>query len=561
MIRKQMIGRAAGLALCGALLTTSLSGCGIIRKFLGQQQTTQTTTTPNHHTSGIELPEVKQEDEVSSESELLHPMIRYFTDSVADVDYNTLVSTKYSYAVLSPEDAAAYPALALALDTYGSKMEEEHERMFEEESREIKDYIDTYGYADYSYTNELNSFVLRADKVCFSVLECDYYYGGGAHGWSGYGGVNYDTQTGKELDASDVISDMDAFKEYYVDAIMNQVDDDYLARENVEEYWEEMKAGTWGWNMVMDYEGITFYIAPGNLTAYAAGVLQVRLNYVNQADLIVDKYEQVPKEYIVELSPFQTSYIDYDMDGVEETLNVGYTENEYNIEGVSVVADNKECYAEIYGYKIRPFYVRTNGKSYLYVWANSENDWQRFELFDLNGSVATYTGNMYSRFLLSGEYDWYESSSVDGGWMNRYTQMTLTDPNFMPLSYRVDKFSTTEGYIECHVDPTGAIVDNENYFDVSEDCFDRWFTNTEKYPLEVTALMDVTAYEVLSNGTVGNETVIPSGDMVTFVGTDDDTFADVLYDGRVLRIYFTGDYNNIQGYDIFDVFEGVFFAG
>ncbi|MBR5268187.1 MAG: hypothetical protein IKU20_08345, partial [Lachnospiraceae bacterium] len=121
-------------------------------------------------------------------------------------DYQLICSAIRDSVRLGDDDAKQYPELTKALEAL-TQQKIEH---MEASAKQMKDLFGE-GDPDYEsyFADEELLFVQRADSRVFSVREEFYSYSGGIHPMFGAVGYNYDTQTGKKLELTDVVTDFE----------------------------------------------------------------------------------------------------------------------------------------------------------------------------------------------------------------------------------------------------------------------------------------------------------------------------------------------------------------
>ena len=96
-------------------------------------------------------------------------------------------------------------------------------------------------------------------------------YLGGAHGYSGYAGMNYDPESGKLLKLSELVAEEGAFKEKVKEEVLSRYPD--VEKDLTEAYFQEKSLDDMIWTA--GCEGITCYFDAYTLGPYAMGTQNV----------------------------------------------------------------------------------------------------------------------------------------------------------------------------------------------------------------------------------------------------------------------------------------------
>lgn len=160
--------------------------------------------------------------------------------------------------------------------------------------------------------------VARADSAVVSLCDETYQYTGGAHGTSYLDGVNFDAQTGKKLEISDILLDYEIFKTDATDRIIYYLQenhgDELFAdyRQTVENLWEE--GGQLSW--YLDGSGIVIVLQEYSVGAYSMGRQEVHLPYSEFKQYIKEAYLPQDAEGVGRFEENQEIYLN--LPGFEE---------------------------------------------------------------------------------------------------------------------------------------------------------------------------------------------------------------------------------------------------
>ena len=311
-----------------------------------------------------------------------------------------LVQSEYSHVTLWQEDAAKYPELAEALEQTANmvkrSMEDEYDNLCTTAREELP-------WAGETSVSTLDIQVRRADSVVLSLLSDSYSDYGWIEDFRGMHGTNYDAPTGLELALNDVVD----VNNDLADAVANELNShqwagDFDYRDAVQAYFANTPYDGFSWTL--DYNGVTFYFADGDLEEAGNGGKTATVSFTQYPELFNEKYMAVPAAYMVEL-PMDSSYFtDLDGDGDLEELNVtGYFDSDvgmYTKFGVYADADGSYHYEDCFADGFIPYYVKTaDGKHYLYLFCEQDEGsgsipMMLLVVFDVSGGRLTRVGEM-----------------------------------------------------------------------------------------------------------------------------------------------------------------------
>ncbi len=292
-------------------------------------------------------------------------------------DSAILVRSDYTDVTLDKSLEKDYPLLTKVLSETSvmrkRAMEEEKDNLI---SVAIEEFANNS--VDFStYVSALDVQVRRADSVAVSILE-DY----GTEGSRSFNGINYDTESGKELGLEDIFIDTSKISATVEKEFMSRIgEDEPFGDTAVGEYFKNTPDDSITWTL--DYNGVTFYFNPGDIAPTNFGVQVVTITFAEYPDLFNEKYTIVPDEYVVSLpvsAPFYTDAVG-DNETDEIVVSGDYDEDIEFYHTISINAETAEFEAEWFSY-IEPYYVRTaDGKSYLSVFSvNNEEEGKDFTL-------------------------------------------------------------------------------------------------------------------------------------------------------------------------------------
>ncbi|NLG03219.1 MAG: DUF3298 domain-containing protein [Clostridia bacterium] len=477
-----------------------------------------------------EHPDVDDTQSENTESMYVTYEIEPVQDDVSSDDLTaTLATSEYELIhIISPQ----YPELTKAMDQWNKKQTEQYQEMFSdcvEYSKEI--YVENpdnwMGY--YTVSSGIN--VKRSDSLIFSFLESWDSFMGGAHPNHGNKGHNFDVKTGKELEIEDVVSDITELITVLDQRLTQTYSEDIFFDDDLSAYMKSYyldppEGERSKFQFIVGYEGITFYFSPYELAPYAAGSQEVCLLYSEYPELFKDDfYSTIPENYALQLSEYTDESLL--IDGTLRTLCVSGMMDEYQVcSEINITIDDQVTTQETFSYNIKPYYVKHNGKSYLYIQSVSENEYEDFMIFVLKGTNAEYLG------------------TIDGGIRD------FNDPSKFRMEHMIHMLSTVCGVRYYHVGDDGIPVsDSEDYQIIGD------VSLTSKIELEGDLIDPDTGK------TTGTKT-FPAGTEFVYVSTDYKNYVKFMVDqDQLVRLSVTDDDPQlVNGKDAEECFENLLFA-
>lgn len=455
-----------------------------------------------------------------------------------------LLSGSFKTPVLSKRSQTEYPALAAALEKEATERMNAYTAEADEYlSWAIEEYEEN-GAERFEYMNYSDDYTVVASRVDQRIVSFFYPftdYTGGAHGMYGQTGVSFDAMTGEKLKLSDVLTDLSGLQEMLKTELLAEYGDmedmfDDLDR-SLSHYDVAVTEETaddasdigyiYPYDWALSTQGIEFYFGPYQLTAYAGGAQQVTLTYEKYPELFVEKY--VPDSDAGYLIAFDYALASYDIDGDGKADEVSITRDYEGdgfdtIESLGISTENGadsftdlwiDGDADIQGYLLRT----ADGRSYVYLIAPVENDYERLFVFDLTSGTPKAVGEQsFVRSILS--------YNDDGS----FEEILFTDVERMPLVSRFDYLCSFDAVKTYHPGDDGLPVSD-----------DPWYTVTLiTAPEPLVAKTELTASLVDEDGKIIGEETITSGDTFEVYRTDGESWLDVkLSDGRIIRLPLT----------------------
>ena len=445
-------------------------------------------------------------------------------------------------------DDPNYPALAAALRACN----EERAKTFAEDMDMIEnaargDYVygNYPGVSDYNmvYRSEGIAWLERADCRLVSFAVEEYWHSGGAHPYTGYSGLTFDSQSGARVKLAELINPSltERFGALFEKALFAQYTyfrDGLLVDSVADTVNGQLKEDTLQYTV--DYTGVTILISPYELASYATGPAFVRMDFADYPGLFAEKATTVPADWVKALRPqADTSYysplntVSVRTAFGERKLNVQYIPDDYEAgtsSSLTVRLDDAEWEApDFFGYGVYSYLFHKDGKDYLYLEDLLPNDYRWLYILDISGSAPVYVGQFQEGVGL---------------------QMP-SDPNSFLLSRRCQALSTYNVARHYALSDSGLPEPlDELYYACSTP--------------ELTLRQELLALEQLPDG-VEDSLILPAGTKLYVYATDTEETV-ILIDeaGNRYRVsYDHGDdyYGTVNGVPLMDAFDGAFFAG
>ena len=295
------------------------------------------------------------------------------------------------------EDADQYPEM----DNTLSEIKEMQTRTMEDEADNIlsfaKEKLEENAKKFETQVSTVDVQVRRADDVVISYLTDSYADYGFIEDFRGMWGSNYDVQTGKELLISDVVLDMEKIPGIVLKELNNHIwAGEPYSKKVVKDYFKNTAMDSISWTL--DYNGVTFYFADGDLAEKGNGCLSATVSFTEYPKLFDEKYVNVPEAYMVRLPLDHSYFTDLDGDGTLEELNCAGVYNKkdrfYTKFGMYTDFDGHYHYEELFAYDFQPYYVKTkDGNHYIYLFCEESEDGNRQMML----VVYNITGGFYTR--------------------------------------------------------------------------------------------------------------------------------------------------------------------
>lgn len=435
-----------------------------------------------------------------------------------------------------------YDALKKSLASLNEEMTAGNKKEYEEYKSEAEDLHKEYNL---TYVCNYEFHPVRFDGTAASMYWLKYYDLGGAHPDTSSSYFNFDAQTGKRLELSDVVEDTDGFIACVKDQLADQAKDGALF-DDYEGTVDTIFAGTdkeLSLEWAITEKGVSVFFNPYMIAPYAAGTIEASVPFEGNESLFNKTYMGVQTAgWTKEVTPWETvTYKDGAsvMYSYEET---GEEEDAYGVQNLTIeLTQNGKTNTfteEIYGRIGDTWLIMTDdGRSYLYMEVSSENDWKSMEVFDLNGGTPAHTGS-------SGD-------SMNGS--------PIQTPDAFYLSRRIDALGTYSAYRKFHVGTDGMPESDENVYTKVK------VSDSKDDEMALVSTRELPVTMIKEDGSEENEK-LPAGTNYYVRATDQESFVEFeLEDGRTCRMSVkksdSGWGFTIDGVSEEDCFEFVPYAG
>lgn len=504
------------------------------------QDTSSSTETKEENTEASKEETSKEEEKEKipeNTKEYLKVTTKRTYDS-ANVVTEEWVSLMYGHYDSIRLWSEGYSKLANALEVYNKDRADSIQSYLDELEESARSELQEYGYESFRgpYVNQMEMFIRRADSQVLSVVETDYSYAGGAHGYTGFDSVNLDVQTGEEIPLDAVIPDKKSLLKVLETEISEKYPDLAQWTESLEEalqYYDapldpEMKMEfTW----TLDYDGVTFYFGNYEIAAYVAGLQQVTLSYNEYPELMEGSYfTDISKDYVIALNDADIlSDVDLTGDGTTDYISVRRNYDDFMDFSLSfdVTVNGNTIRQETYCYDLDTYLVKNDGKNYLYIMRTVENDYRSVCVFEITENSVEYVGEF------NGGLEFF------------------TNTKDFQVSKRFDMLSTYTGIANCYIGADGLPVEKEGAYRID------WEVN-------ITSTVEIDAELIDDEGNLkGSSYTFPIGTTFRLLETDGATYVDVQADdGQRCRFYVEPQWpQTINGMPAEDCFETLWYAG
>lgn len=213
--------------------------------------------------------------------------------------YPDMPEVSYDTLELSEDYRSDFPLLGAAIDSFNADEVAGIEGTYEQLASIYVDALADPEYPVYApYADQETITVNRADATVLSFCVNWYMFAGGVHGTYGVYGYAFDAETGRQLELKDALSSTWS-KETDILTAISSIVADKLVTEHGEEifysdsFTDDITAqfldGRQKW--ILGDDGITFSFDPYEIGSYAAGLIQVKLQFTDYPELFDEKYK------------------------------------------------------------------------------------------------------------------------------------------------------------------------------------------------------------------------------------------------------------------------------
>ena len=477
-------------------------------------------------------------------------------------NYYSLYATN-QYFLADEKTALRYPKLADAL----MQLKEQKEHNFDMATESLLDsqqfMIETESYP-IDLTDYTECRVLRADNVLFSFIETNENYYGGAHGMYSVAGYAFDVETGKNLSFTDIVVDETKIR----DLIAEKLDEEYgdIFFDDIHTLIDQYDFNSLCWSI--SYFDVTLYFNPYDLGPYASGSQQVVFPFSEYADLFDEKYLSVPEQFVTQLSEYEQFCMDVNGDGKNEDIGLSSKYLEDDCLSVLISVDGKETDSDSWSYRIDTYLIKVQNKVYLYLFEHHENDYVTLKVYDF--AKEDFVENDNANLYIPGKSSFEERDNIS---FCESTSPVFSNPGKVRMASRLETLSTYQGTKEYHVNESGMLVTDDDYYDVEVSFL---IKTLEDIPCQIVSGEEMNTSE---SGT------IPAGTFVKIISATEDKVFVVEAVGyapdenndmygfyeddntqynteEIFCIQLDEEFGNtLNGRDVWELFDGLMYAG
>ena len=477
-------------------------------------------------------------------------------------DYYSLYATN-QYFLADEKTTLRYPELADAL----MQLKEQKEHNFDMATESLLDshqfMIETESYP-IDLTDYTECRVLRADNVLFSFIETNENYYGGAHGMYSVAGYAFDVDTGKNLSFTDIVVDETKIR----DLIAEKLDEEYgdIFFDDIHTLIDQYDFNSLCWSI--SYFDVTLYFNPYDLGPYASGSQQVVFPFSEYADLFDEKYLSVPEQFVTQLSEYEQFCMDVNGDGKNEDIGLSSKYLEDDCLSVLISVDGKETDSDSWSYRIDTYLIKVQNKVYLYLFEHHENDYVTLKVYDF--AKEDFVENDNANLYIPEKSNFEERDNIS---FCESTGPVFSNPGKVRMASRLETLSTYQGTKEYHVNESGMLVTDDDYYDVEVSFL---IKTLEDIPCQIVSGEEMNTSE---SGT------IPAGTFVKIISATEDKVFVVEAVGyapdenndmygfyeddntqynteEIFCIQLDEEFGNtLNGRDVWELFDGLMYAG
>ncbi len=477
-------------------------------------------------------------------------------------NYYSLYATN-QYFLADEKTTLRYPELADAL----MQLKEQKEHNFDMATESLLDsqqfMIETESYP-IDLTDYTECRVLRADNVLFSFIETNENYYGGAHGMYSVAGYAFDVETGKNLSFTDIVVDETKIR----GLIAEKLDEEYgdIFFDDIHNLIDQYDFNSLCWSI--SYFDVTLYFNPYDLGPYASGSQQVVFPFSEYADLFDEKYLSVPEQFVTQLSEYEQFCMDVNGDGKNEDIGLSSKYLEDDCLSVLISVDGKETDSDSWSYRIDTYLIKVQNKVYLYLFEHHENDYVTLKVYDF--AKEDFVENDNANLYIPEKSNFAERDNIS---FCESTGPVFSNPGKVRMASRLETLSTYQGTKEYHVNESGLLVTDDDYYDVEVSFL---IKTLEDIPCQIVSGEEMNTSE---SGTIPAGTfvkIISATEDKVFVveaigyAPDENTDMYGFYEDEntkynteeIFCIQLDEEFGNtLNGRDVWELFDGLMYAG
>lgn len=476
------------------------------------------------------------------------------TETLTDGGETALCTVSYPALYLGESDAAAYPALARSLTSLNADGAANSRAAFEQLSAAAQAEVSrreasaaalaASGLEPDDEAQPFEAFyrhddltLPRADSRAVSILYNMTSFSGGVHGSYFYYSVNLDTASGRRLSLNDVVTDMAQLRSVLEDGLRGENPEaDFTALEDaLNAYMLDPDSLTW----TLDYQGVTFYFSPGELSDYEYGRIIYSVRFDGHDGLFSLYYTETPYTYAIPFTDGRCLNCDLNRDGRSDSISVELVRSDELIEKLNIDVNGRVYTASTPMTDCRMYTVYVGGvRSFLFISAQNLTGYGYISVYRLERTGAALVGMLYESSL-------YAAAYCDGC----PGMPLLTAPGRFVLGTRIQYLGTLTGLKSYSLGEDGMPISQDAYY-----------TLYGGAPLTLKSqLVTATIDPETGSGNFAAQTLIP-GTKLSFLRSDGagsvDMFTD---DGIYCRLYVSGKPGSqrVNGMDVDAVFSGI----
>ncbi len=272
----------------------------------------------------------------------------------------------------------------------------------------------------YPYYSKREIFAKRTDQLALSFLCADSSFTHGAHGSYALHGENFDAQTGKRLELTDVFMNVESLPDNVINLLREKYDARALYDSADKTVTQSILDESVNWTL--GSRGVTFYFNPYEIAPYASGLLTATILFDERPGLFRETYNRGSAAYCEEIPLWQDTCVSLQDNGLGKKDSIYVTVENDNI----CIKLNDYMYRDPDPVKdASAVFVHTeDNRNYLYVCCISTNfdenqHWLR--VYDLNKPKPSFIGLTY--------YSFRQDLPMDNEKGTHIRQWIMTDPH------------------------------------------------------------------------------------------------------------------------------------